>query len=237
MAKKIVKPLYSGYHPVTRWLHAGLVLGVLFQLFCALLMSHPEHEDGKHGESALIHQTVAAEVHPAAHKDDGLGELFMAAHRTGGMLVVVIVLANLLWALIARGRPRKRQIGVLFSSAHWRQALSIARQLPWALRGKNPLPEPGNSLSLLFEMLGLLVMTAMALSGSMIWFLWAGPGNTVSDQAEILMGIHATFAIMLLFYLLGHISMALMHARAGDPVFVRILPLWKKNSALQGGKS
>jgi len=237
MAEKTANPLHSGYHPATRWLHAGLVLGVLFQLFCAVLMSHPEHEDGKHGEPTLIHQAVAAEVHPVAHKDDGLGELFMAAHRTGGIFVAMIVLANLLWAIIARGRSRKRQVSVLFSSEHWRQALSIARRLPRALLGKNPLPEPGNSLSLVFEMLGLLIMTAMAISGSMIWYLWAGPGNTVSVQAETLMGIHASVAIMLLFYLLGHISMALMHARAGDPVFARIFPVRKKNSALQGEKS
>jgi len=234
MAEKIENVVASGYHPVTRWLHAGLVLGVIFQLFCAVLMSHPEHEEGKHGESALVHQAVAAEVHPVAHQEDGAGELFMAAHRTGGIFVAIVVLANLFWAIIARGKPRKRQIGVLFSTEYWRQALSIARRLPRMLLGKKSLPEPGNALSLVFEMLGLLVMTVMGITGSIIWILWAGPGNTVSEQAELMMSIHASVAIMLLFYLLGHISMALMHARSGDPVFSRIFPRGKKNDVLQG---
>jgi len=234
MAEKIENVVASGYHPVTRWLHAGLVLGVIFQLFCAALMAHPDHEEGKHGAQALNHEAVAAEMHPAAHQEDGFGELLMAAHRTGGIFVAIVVLANLLWAVIARGKPRKRQIGVLFSTEHWRQALSIAKRLPRMLSGKKSLPEPGNALSLVFEMLGLLVMTAMAITGSMIWRLWAGPGNTVSEQAELMMGIHASVAVLLLVYLAGHVSMALMHARSGDPVFSRIFPRGMKNDVLQG---
>jgi len=113
---KYVRPLpVPGYHPVTRWLHAALVLGVVFQLVCAAMMAHPEHADAGFVAGAVAHaETVKADVHQPAHKNDVFGELLMAAHRTGGTLVVLIVLANLLWAIMARGKPRKRQLAVVF---------------------------------------------------------------------------------------------------------------------------
>ncbi|MDQ6965837.1 MAG: cytochrome b/b6 domain-containing protein [Mariprofundaceae bacterium] len=217
----------QGYHQLTRWLHAGLVLGVIFQLVCAALMAHPDHQDHQDGEQHMpaLQHAVAAEMPPMDHIGDSKqGQLLMQAHRTGGILVAVIVLANLIWAFLPRGKPRKRQISVLLSKLHWREALSIARNMPQILLGKRPLPKSDNSLSLVFEMLGLLTMSAMAVTGFIIWILWAGPGNQVTAQAEVVMETHAAIAILLFFYLTGHVSMALMHVRAGDPIFSRILP-------------
>lgn len=148
----------------------------------------------------------------------------METHRSAGIWVALIVLANLIWAIILRSKPRKRQIAVLFSALHWSEAVSIAKHLPLMLTGKMPLPDSGNSLSLIVEMLGMLTLTAMAATGSIIWLLWAGIGKTVSESAELWMEIHAAFAVLLLLYLAGHVSMALLHWRAGDAVFARIWP-------------
>ncbi|MDQ6970240.1 MAG: cytochrome b/b6 domain-containing protein [Mariprofundus sp.] len=253
-----------GYHPVTRWLHAGLVLGVIFQLICAVQMAHPDHAEGGHGGHAET--TAAVETSPAHHsghvdrvdvnsaaeathiegihmnatahaepvmaepqhamimKKDVAGEWWMGAHRVVGVLVALIVLANLLWAIALRGNPRKRQMAVLVSGRHWSEAGTVLKHLPLMLVGKKPLPEPGNALSLIVEMFGMLTMTAMAVSGAIIWSLWAGPGNTVSEPAELLMEVHAGFAVLLIAYLLGHVSMALLHMRSGDSVFARIIP-------------
>jgi len=268
-----------GYHPVTRWLHAGLVLGVVFQLICAVQMAHPEHAEGGHGghgetmtavETAPAHHSGhvdrvdvnsadvnSADVNSAAvnsaaeathvegihmnttahaepvmaepqhamnMKKDVVGEWWMGAHRVVGVLVALIVLANLLWAIALRGNPRKRQIAVLVSGRHWSEAGTILKHLPLMLVGKKPLPEPGNALSLIVEMFGMLTMTAMAVSGSIIWSLWAGPGHAVVESAELWMEIHSAFATLLIAYLLGHVSMALLHLRSGDSVFARIIP-------------
>jgi cytochrome b561 len=226
----------SGYHPVTRWLHAGLVLGVVFQLLCASLMAHPDHDEAGHGGAAMAQtETVTAQaellmstVSPPVPQQDAWEQWLMAAHRNGGIFVALIVLANLLWAVMPRGKPRKRQLAVLVSVSHWSETIVIGRRLPQMLTGKRPLPEPGNSLSLIVEMFGLLTMTAMAISGSIVWNMWAGPGSKVSEMAEFWMEIHAGIAVLLFLYLAGHVSMALMHARAGDSVFVRILPWGSK---------
>ncbi len=214
------------YHPVTRWLHAGLVLGVMFQLICALLMAHPDHVDGGHGMDMAHAAPVIDEIHHAlpASKDE-FGESLMSAHRLGGLFVALIVLANLIWAVMRRGEPRKRQIAVLVSATHWHDSWKILKKLSLMLIGKGGLPEPGNALSLIVEMFGMLTMTAMAVSGAIIWSIWAGPGNTVTEQAEAWMGIHASVAILLFLYLAGHVSMALLHMRSGDTVFARISPV------------
>jgi len=247
-------PPIPGYHPITRWLHAGLVLGVIFQMVCASLMAHPDHEEGEHGGAAMAHvrteaaahhsghvdtgfsagavahaETLNTEAHQPAHKRDAFGQWLMAAHRTGGIFVALIVLANLLWAAMPRGKPRKRQIAVLFSALHWSEAVAIAKRLPLMLMGKRPLSEPGNSLSLIVEMFGMLTMTAMALTGSIVWNMWAGPGSKVSESAEFWMEIHAGIAVLLFLYLAGHVSMALLHLRSGDSVFSRILPWGHRN--------
>jgi len=214
------------YHPITRWLHAGLVLGVMFQLVCAFLMAHPEHVDDEHG-MAMVHAKPAIEgvdKQLLGHKDE-FGESLMSAHRFGGLIVALIVLANLIWAVIRRGELRKRQIAVLVSAAHWHDSWRILKKLSLMLVGKGGLPEPGNALSLIVEMFGMLTMTAMAVSGAIIWSIWAGPGNTVTEQAEAWMGIHAAVAVCLFLYLAGHVSMALLHMRSGDSVFARIFPI------------
>jgi len=245
-------PPVPGYHPVTRWLHAGLVLGVIFQMVCASLMAHPEHAEGEHGGAAMAHaettahhsghdvaagdivttahaEPPAVEASQAMHQKDAFGQWLMAAHRTGGIFVALIVLANLFWAAMPRGDPRKRQLAVLFSALHWSEAIAIAKQLPLIFMGKRPLPEPGNSLSLIFEMFGLLTMTAMAITGSIVWNMWAGPGNTVSESAEFWMETHAGIAVLLFLYLAGHVTMALLHRRSGDAVFARIVPWGHRN--------
>lgn len=235
----------QGYHPITRWLHAGLVLGVIFQLAVASMMTHPEHQHGAESQAHVppvahastvasetkhnAHEHAEVNLKPveathATHEKDTFGAFLMQAHRTAGLLVVVFVFLNFIWAVMHRGSPKNRQISVLFSQQHWREALTIAKRLPRMFMGKSAMVESGNALALIVEMFGLLTMTAMAITGLIIWNIWAGLGSPVSAQAELLMQIHGMVAAVLFVYLAGHVSMALLHVRSGDSVFARIVP-------------
>lgn len=197
----------EAYHPVTRWLHLGLMLGVLLQLSSSLLMTHPDEHGGP------------------------VGKLLMELHQLDGLAVAAIVLANLLWALMLRGSPEKRQVAVLFSRNVWKDAHLVLKKLPAALTGKTAFISPANSLSLIVEMLGLLAMSGMAITGILIWFNNdAGGGHShehVSQGMEILMTSHALLSKLLWLYVVGHVSMAIMHMRAGARPFARILPFGK----------
>ena len=170
----------QGYHVITRWLHAGLVLGVIFQLAVASMMAHPEHQHGAEQESHVasdmqesktvveahhnnVHEHAEVKQQPAeaahaTHQNDAFGASLMQAHRIAGLLVVVFVFLNLIWAVMRRGNPENRQISVLFSQQHWCEALSIAKRLPLMLMGKSPMVESGNALALIVEMFGLFTI-------------------------------------------------------------------------------
>lgn len=236
----------EGYHAVTRWLHAGLVVGVVFQLSAALFMAHPEHQHGEetkvsqtsqHHDTAPHHGVNHAASHQAdtlmvmpepaqhsEHQSTALAKDLMQAHRNIGVGVALIVLMHLFWSLKRRGVEQRRQMGVLFSTQQWVEAAKIAKSLPLIFMGKKPMVESGNALALTVEMMGLLTMTAMAITGVVIWTLWAGLGSDVSRLAEFVMQAHSAVAVVLMVYLAGHVSMALLHVRSGDKVFARIVP-------------
>jgi len=197
----------QGYHPVTRWLHIGLAIGASLQLLSSLIMSHPDD-----------HGTV-------------IGKLLMLFHQTDGLIVAVIVLANVIWATVLRGEKKKRQIAVIFSSKAWKEAYIVFKKLPDALTGKSDFISPNNHLSMIIEMFGLLTMAGMASTGTMIWFSSDGGSHShehISALMEILLTTHAGLATCLWLYVVGHVFMALMHMRAGHRPFARILP--RKNS-------
>jgi len=193
----------QGYHVTTRWLHAGLIVGVLFQLSSSLLMSHPDD----HGTP--------------------FGNLLMSLHQLDGLIVAVIVLANVLWAIVMRGEQNNRQMAVLLSPQHWHDAKVVLGKLPAALLGKSAFIQPNNALSMIIEMLGLLVMAGMAITGTIIWFTSEPSGHShehISQGMELLLTSHSLLSKLLWLYVIGHVFMALMHMRAGHRPFARILP-------------
>jgi len=135
MTKSKMKMSPKPYQPVTKWLHAGLVLGVIFQLTCDFLMTHPEHVDGGHGGVAIAHVESVTEdmYHQQSASKDTFGESLMSVHRAGGVFVALIVLANFIWAVIRRGVPRKRQMAVLVSAMHWSESWQILKNFPLCL--------------------------------------------------------------------------------------------------------
>jgi len=192
------------YHATTRWLHAGLAIGASLQLASSLLMSHPDDPETP------------------------MGKLIMTFHQLDGLLIASIVLANLIWAIVRRGEESKRQIAVVFSSQHWREAGLVVKKLPAALMGKTAFISAGNSLAMIIEMFGLLTMVGLASTGTTIWFLHDGASRIVEDHVSPTMGllltIHSGLSNLLWLYVLGHVSMSLMHMRAGHRPFARISP-------------
>ena len=66
--------------------------------------------------------------------------------------------------------------------------------------------------------LGLLTVTAMLASGSLLFLtLEYGPG-VHSSAFALLADIHGMFASLMWVYLAGHVGAVLLHGRRGDPV-------------------
>jgi len=191
---------HSKYTMLTRYLHAGIALGAVYQLATSLILLPPDE------------------------KGSALGHSMMEAHELGGLVVAAIIIAHFIWSLLLR-KECSSSIWVLSSLGQWRSAFFLIPNFLYAFIGKLKLPEPGNSLAKIVEMLGLLVMLFMAVTGIAIWVNL--PENNLADipkEVEFLMYIHSLASKFLWAYIIGHTCMVVAHIRAGDAVIKRISP-------------
>jgi cytochrome b561 len=102
---------HSDYTPLTRWLHAGLALGAVYQLATSLILFPPDEQGST------------------------LGHAMMEAHELSGLLIVAIVTTHFIWSLFVRAK-HPSSLGVLVSRSQWKKAFSHIPIVPSALIGK-----------------------------------------------------------------------------------------------------
>ncbi len=173
----------------TRALHLTLLLAVLYQLI----------------SSELIERPLPGEA-PST--------LYML-HQYIGMASLAIVCAFWLWALVRHGET------------------SIAKLLPWfsprgiltvvddvvgqvhAILTKDFSGDSSGALASAVHGLGLLVVTAMASTGT-VWFF---SGGSVAHDA---MTLHRLVANLMWAYLIGHAGLATLHHLLGSDILKRM---------------
>ncbi len=193
------KGLTTPYSIPVRWLHAGVAAGAVFQLLTSLILLPPDEKG-----SAFAHAV-------------------METHEISGLVVAAFVAAHLLWSIRARG-DQHASLRILFSFSQWREAFSLIKTLASILFGKTNMPEPGNSLARIVEMMGILVMVAIAVTGVAMWFILPENSLNMSPTVDLLMNIHSLLSNLLWVYVIGHVFMVWAHIRAGDPVIQRVSP-------------
>ncbi len=180
----------------TRYLHLGLVLTVTAQLLLSLVMATPH---GDRLRSAL--QTGS-----------------FAVHEWVGMSTLVIVILHWLWSLRIH---HAASLGHLFP---WRGTgrRQVIGELRALLQGRLPKDETQGGLAGLVHGLGLLAVTAIAISGGVLFFLIPENGLPASDTVHNLGDIHSFIATFVWLYWGAHIAMALLHHVLGHDTLRRI---------------
>jgi cytochrome b561 len=171
----------------TRLLHLGLALTVTLQLAVSLVMEAPDHED-------------ASEVALAAFE----------AHEFIGMAALLVVALHWLWSLASRAD------GGLSHLFPWGGAALTQVKIDVSKLFKGQLPEggPRGGLPGLVHGLGFLAVTAMAISGGILFFIFpetGEPGKNVEAVAEV----HEFIATFVWIYWGAHIALGVLHKRAG----------------------
>lgn len=185
-------PQSASWDRATRWLHGAIALGVVLQLALAMVMTSPD----------------------AAAAGPGEGQGLFRLHEVIGLSLLIPVSLHWAWQLSGRGRAGVAHL-FPFSAAARAQVLA-----DWRLLRQGVLPEPGprGGLAGLVHGVGLLNVTAMLASGSLL-FLTLEYGAGVHSRAFALLGdIHGVFAALMWVYLAGHVGAVLLHGRRGDPV-------------------
>lgn len=172
--------------------------------------------------AAIVHQLViTAFMHRPSHSHPG-GNLAYAFHQDVGLASIAILFAFWLWAFI---RHREHGIAALvpWFSRSRRKAVfdDLLRHLQHLRYGDLPQPEGDTPLASAVHGLGLLVATAMALSGGAIYVM-LGPAGQMTAAAQAVLFIHSSLANLMWAYLIGHASLAVIHEAMGHPVFPKM---------------
>lgn len=175
---------HHGYS--TRLIHAGLALSICTQLVTSLVMQGPT-------------ETSAGDVIFQIHRYSGFSALFFAL---------------LFWSTLSF-RQRGTAPGALFPwfSADRRRAFiaDLSSHAKSALRGRLPQYEEEGPLASAVHGLGLLLMSAMAVSGGIYALqVWAGLHSPEPDGMTA-MTVHFALANLVWVYLIAHAGMAAIH--------------------------
>lgn len=170
----------------TRLIHAGLALAVIVQLVTSLIMD----------------------------PDEG-GDAIFEVHEYSGLTAFVLVLAFWVNSMI---RQRGTPLAMLlpwFDKQHLRAVWDDIKLHLAALRhGSMPPHGDRAPLASAIHGLGLLLMTAMATSGTIYYLVGTGDPDA-GGLVGVVMLVHKALANLVWAYLIGHASMAVLAHLAG----------------------
>lgn len=189
------------YDRFIRWLHAGIAMAILIQLATSQVMGF-----------------------------SGRGRIFFEIHRYIGISAAALILLHWLWGLGGHVAGGWRHLFPWFFRTSRRELNVGLKALPAWLLGKS-----GNGQDRIQDLagavhgLGLLAVSAMALTGSILFFGLARNGNG-SSFVESVKHIHIIMANFVWVYVIGHVVMAFMHQLRGERLITRMFDLIHRKS-------
>lgn len=191
------------YDRTTRWLHAGIALGITAQLGLSLVMEAPDDKD----------EVLAS----------GLPLQLFEAHEFIGMALLALLLLHWLWSLSGHVHGG---VGHLFPWFSKQRMDLVKGEIRDVSKFKVPDPEISNELAGAVHGLGLLAATAMAATGAVIFFNLSATGH-MTDLGEAFHNIHGFVAPLMWAYLIGHFAVAVIHKRMGHTNVKEMFSLFK----------
>ena len=191
------------YDRITRWLHAGIALAVVAQLASSQVMAVPQ-------PGQLVNQAEST---------------LFSVHRWSGICVLGLLALHWLWSLAGHVPYGWGHLFPWFSVTRLRKLLSALKAMPAWLLGKLPA-ESDETIPLAGAVhgLGLVVATAMALTGSLIFFGMPSQGS-MSGYIGVVREIHGFIANFIWAYFVGHVGMAVLHQLRGESLISNMFNL------------
>ena len=186
----------------TRWLHVLLAVVIVHQMVMSAIMQVPNPKRG----------------HP--------GNVWWEFHEYGGLTSFAILLMFWIWSV--RRNASETGFGDWFPwfSGEKRAALwrDIGDYLRAARRLRLPAPGSATPLAAMVQGLGLLLVTIMSTSGTLLW-IGVNLGGDWPARVHWLKELHGALGNVVWYYLAIHAGAAIVHEFFGHRVLKPMSPL------------
>lgn len=164
---------------------------------------------------AVLHQLIGSQFMRLPFPGDPPGWT-LSLHEYVGLTNFAVVAAFWIWVVIRRGETRLGYLLPWFSIAGLRAVIAdLSTQLRRLARGRAPTDEDG-ALASAIHGLGLLAVTAMAITGCIYFFV---QGTHVARTA---LSVHKVLANLVWIYLFVHAGLAVLHHLLGSDILSRM---------------
>lgn len=188
------------YDRFIRILHWGFALGVSLQLLLEEFMKRPK----------------------PGRVRDATEAFFFGVHEVIGLMLAVWVIVRAV-AMVDDRQSWHRLFPWL--SADGRRMLGEEiREVPGWFFGRLKAPQEQDTLAGSVHGLGLLLIAAMAATGTVV-FLGMSPDGSMPELVHDVMEVHEALGNLVWIYLVGHVGMALYHQLLGHRSLQRIFSL------------
>jgi cytochrome b561 len=172
--------------------------------------------------AAIIHQLVVSLFMQMPRPSRRSGDLAFDLHEIIGLASLGILLLFWVWTVIRRYEHGFSDLVPWFSSVRRKAAIEdLGLHLAAIRKGKFSQPAAASPFVSAVHGLGLLVATAMAASGTVVYVLVEANG-AVTGLGAAALDAHRVLANLMWAYLIAHASMALLHQMKGHNVLQRM---------------
>jgi len=198
----------NGYPRINRILHSLFASLMVLQLIDEMFMKRPKLVDGV----------------PRIRTDEQI--FFFDLHEWVGVILLIVV--GLRFAMMLGHEDEVKRLFPFISGEQLKGVIGELKEIPGWFRGKFKAPGDDNHLAGFVHGLGLLLGLAMGLTGTAM-FAGMDPITGAMDEVVYeLKEIHEVLGELLLYYIIGHVAMAMIHQIKGHRSLQRISPLSKE---------
>jgi len=172
--------------------------------------------------AAIVHQLVTSFFMEEPKPGGQTGNLAFDFHETVGLVSLGLLALFWLWAMLRRREEGLSALFPWFSAERRRRVLAdIAAYFGSFVRLRLPPPTAETPLASAIHGLGLLVATAMAVTGAIVYALM-GTDGSLAGAGHFVLELHEAFASLMWAYLIGHAGIAVVHDIVGHRVLGRM---------------
>lgn len=196
------------YPKINRILHSLFALLMVAQLINEEFMKHPKLVNGM----------------PRPRTDEQI--FFFDMHEWIGVILLVVVGLRFMMML---GNPEEvKRLFPFISGERMKGVFADMKEIPGWFTGKLKPPSDEDCLAGFVHGLGLLLGLAMGLTGTAIFVGMDPITGRMDELVHELKEVHEVLGELLLYYVIGHVAMVVLHQLKGHRSLQRISPMSKE---------